>query len=130
MIDGVALEEVIRFDLGQNCLLGLCREHSQDIKKTVDVVGDIEYVKCVLDDEVCHQGKDGTVLAIAPITDTKDYYPVPLVLLPSCKTETGDQLAEWVGSFINAYRDHPEGEAHHGPIFTLATDGESSFRKL
>jgi len=121
MIDGVALEEVIHFDLGQNCLLGLCCEHSQDIKKMVDIVGDIEHVKYALDDGECYQGKDGTVLAIAPITDTKDYYPVPLVLLPSCKTETGDQLAEWVGSFINAYREHIEGEARHGPIFTLAT---------
>ena len=130
MIDGVALEEVIHFDLGQNCLLGLCREHSQDIKKIIDTVGDIDNVKHMLDSGKCHRGKDGTVLAIAPITDSKDYYPVPLVVSPSCKTETGDQLVEWVGSFINAYREHPDGEPRHGPIHILATDGESSFRKL
>ena len=130
MIDGVALEEVIRFDLGQNCLLGLCREHSQDNKKVIDSVGDINNIKWVLDGGDCHHGKDGTVLAIAPITDSKDYYPVPLVVSPSCKTETGDQLVEWVGSLINTYREHPEGEARHGPIHTLATDGASSFRKL
>ena len=129
MIDGVALEEVIRFDLGQNCLLGLCREHSQ-IKMTVDDVGDLEAVKQAIDNGECHRGKDGTVLVIAPITDLKDYFPVPLVLSPSCKTETGDQLVEWVGSFLEIYRDHPDGEACHGPIHTLATDGESSFRKL
>ena len=130
MIDGVALEEVIRFDLGQNCLLGLCREHSQNLKKVIDNVGDINDVKRALDGGECHHGKDGTVLAIAPITDSKDYYPVPLILSPSCKTETGDQLVEWVGSLIDAYREHPDGEARHGPIHTLATDGESSFRKL
>ena len=76
MIDGVALGEVICFDLGQNCLLGLCREHSQDIKKIIDTVGDIDNVKHLLDSGKCHHGKDGTVLAIAPITDSKDYYPV------------------------------------------------------
>ena len=129
MIDGVALEEVIRFDLGQNCLLGLCREHSQ-IKMTVDDVGDLEAVKQAIGKGECHRGKDGTVLAIAPITDLTDYFPVPLILSPSCKTETGDQLVQWVGSFIENYREHPDGEARHGPIHTLATDGESSFRKL
>ena len=130
MIDGVALEEVICFDLDRNCLLGLCREHSQDIKITVDKVDDIEAVKQAIDNGNCHRGKDGTTLAIAPITDTKDYYPVPLVLFPLCKMETGDQLVEWVGSFIEIYREHPDGEACHGPIHTLATDGESSFHKL
>ena len=35
-----------------------------------------------------------------------------------------------MGSFIENYREHPDGEAHHGPIHTHATDGESSFRKL
>ena len=69
MIDRVALEEVICFHLCQNCLLGLCCEHSQDIAKTVDIVGDIEWVKCALDDGECHWGKDVTVLAIAPIKD-------------------------------------------------------------
>ena len=59
MIDGVALEEVIRFDLGQNCLLGLCREHSQ-IKKTVDNVGNIEAVKRAISNGECHHRKDGT----------------------------------------------------------------------
>ena len=129
MIDGVALEEVIRFDLGQNCVLGLCREHSQ-IKTTVDDVGNLEAIKQAIGNGECHHGKDGTVLAIAPITDLKDYFPVPLILSPSCKMETGDQLVEWVGSFIENYREHPDGEARHGPIHTLATDGESSFRKL
>ncbi|PPQ96609.1 hypothetical protein CVT26_010742 [Gymnopilus dilepis] len=131
MIDGVALEEIIRLDLASNCLVGLCREHSSDIKKTVDTLDDIEAVARALNDKRCHRGKDATVLAIAIVTDKEDYHPVPLVLSPSCKlNETGEALAEWVDSFLETYHNDPNGEARHGPITTLATDGESSFRKL
>jgi len=33
-------------------------------------------------------------------------------------------------NFIQTYREHPDGEKRHGPICTVCTDGESSFRKL
>jgi hypothetical protein len=134
MIDGVALEEACRYDHQRGCILGICREHVhlapkglyvQDYKHIVDLSN------ALYDDPpVCHHGKDGTVLALAPVTGKENYYPSPLILSPSCKKETGDQLYDWITHFLNIYRDHPDGEKKHGPIFTLATDGESSFRSM
>ncbi|KIJ93923.1 hypothetical protein K443DRAFT_25823, partial [Laccaria amethystina LaAM-08-1] len=77
-----------------------------------------------------HYGKDATVLGIVPVMGRENYHVTPLVLASSCKTEKGEQLALWVADFVETYHKHPDGEAWHGPIFTIATDGESSFRKL
>lgn len=76
----------------------------------------------------CHLGKDGTVLAIAPLTDNEHYTPIPLILSPSCKRETGAVLKEWLKLVIEVWYSHPFGEALYGPIRALASDGESSFR--
>jgi len=54
----------------------------------------------------------------------------PIILSPSCKTEKGDQLANWVSGALTCYRISPDGEKLHGKINTLATDGESSFRTM
>jgi hypothetical protein len=133
MIDGVALEEACRYDHQRGCVLGICREHSGRLSAGLD----INSYKDILDlshalytTPICHHGKDGTVVAIAPVTATEDYFPVPLILSPSCKAETGDQLLQWVVRFLDIYHEHPDGEKRHGPIYTLATDGESSFRTM
>ena len=131
VIDGVALEEIGCLDLKQNCIIGLCREHSGVIKKTVDSLADIEAaVAAVHNAQTAHYGKDGTVLGICPVTDDESYYVVPLVLSSSCKTETGDQLAEWIEEFLERYHSHALGQLKHGEIIVVATDGESSFRKM
>jgi len=131
MMDGVALEEACRFDLKRNCILGLCREHAGQTKLTVDDANDIDRVsKALFQDQSIHHGKDGTVVGIAPITGKKDYFPAPLVLSASCKTEKGSDMAKWIPEFLESYRNNPDGARRHGPIYTVATDGESSFRNL
>lgn len=131
VIDGAAIEEAICFDFKRRQLLGLYHEHSGNIKTLVEDIEDIQNVATALREmETCHYGKDATVLGIAPITGNENYHVTPLVLSSSCKTEDGQTLANWVGKFIEAYRKHPSGEKLHGQIYTLATDGESSFCKL
>ncbi|KAF8067653.1 hypothetical protein FPV67DRAFT_1652655 [Lyophyllum atratum] len=131
MIDGVALEEACRYDHGQGHILGICREHAHTVAKLlVDDVHDIDNIANSLEQKACHHGKDGTVVALAPVTAAENYFPVPLVLSSSCKVEKGDELAKWLCTFIDTYRVHPDGEKIHGPIRTLATDGESSFRSM
>lgn len=94
-------------------------------------IQDIETVgRSLYENKFCHHGKDATVLGVAPITATKNYHVTPLVLSSSCKEDSGEALAKWVRNFIKAYQNHPDGEKTHGPIYTLATDGESSFHKL
>ncbi|KAF8868848.1 hypothetical protein CPB85DRAFT_1447627 [Mucidula mucida] len=80
------------------------------------------------DPHACHRGKDGTVLAIATVSDSEQYTPIPLILSPSCKAETGKQLAAWLRTFIDVWREHAIRRSAICPIRALASDGESSFR--
>ena len=131
MIDGVALEEVCRYDHRRGVILGVCREHTSTAPVLeVHTLNDIHKISESLHEKKCHHGKDGTVIALASITGDENYFPVPLVLSPSCKAETGDQLSIWISHFLDIYRVHPSGEKLHGPIRTLATDGEATFRFL
>lgn len=130
MIDGVAIEQAVRFDFNRKSALGLCREHSNLIKKGIDDVQDLHNIAKALDNGVCHYGKDGTILGVAPVTDKENYHVVPIVVSPSCKSEKGEDIAAWVKIFLRNWRTNPNGAALHGEVTTLATDGESSFRKL
>lgn len=133
MIDGVALEEVCRYDSNRRAVLGLCREHSTQEYSTVVTMDDINRVHDLLfknQNNPCHHAKDGTVVAIAPVTGQTHYYPVPVLLSGSCKTENAAALQKWVSLFLHAYKHNPDGEALHGPIYTFPTDGESTFRKV
>ncbi|KAJ2936966.1 hypothetical protein H1R20_g153, partial [Candolleomyces eurysporus] len=128
MIDGIALEEVPRYDGLRNIVLGLCREHSSELKKSIDNLSDLEELRKGLDLQQCHYAKDGTMFALAPVTGDQDYYPTPVVISGSCKAENGSSIAKLVQRFINLYNAHPDGRAKHGRILQFATDGESSFR--
>jgi hypothetical protein len=128
ILDGAALEELGRWEALRNIILGLCREHSGHLNLVVTSIEVVEAVEKALKDGSCCLGKDGTVVAIAPIADSEHYYPVPLILSPSCKQEKGEALAKWLNTLLKVYKDHPHGEKVHGPIRTIASDGEASFR--
>ena len=136
MMDGVAVEESIRYDHSQKSLLGFCREHSSHIKKVVESIGDLQNTANALypsDSSVeptCHCGKDATVLGIAPVTDEENYHVVPLVLSTSCKTEKAKEIQNWVETALEEYHTSPWGAQRHGEVASLSPDGESSFRKL
>ncbi|KAL1726283.1 hypothetical protein EV714DRAFT_276749 [Schizophyllum commune] len=128
LIDGIALEELCRLDLENGVVVGLCREHTRDLDVRVPTSSDVDRIaEALRERKVCY-GKDGTVIAIAPLTDDEHYSPVPILLSPSCKKESGLQLADWLSRVIEVWRTHEYGERLHGPIHTLASDGESSFR--
>lgn len=128
MIDGIALNEVCHYDADRNRILGLCREHSHTVNTHVlslDTVHAVE--KAVHETKTCCYGKDGTVLAIGPYADAEHYTPVPIIVSPSCKKETAQQLARWIKIVLDEWKANPDGEAKHGPIWTIGSDGESSF---
>lgn len=143
MIDGVALEEVCRYDCTRDSVIGICREHGKKVNLKVDDVESLDKLSKALENGktisfalvkfshslgICHHGKDGTVLAIAVVTDAEHYTPIPLLLSASCKKETGKVLKEWLSLFMDVWHEHPYGQALYGPIQALASDGESSFR--
>lgn len=131
LLDGVALEEVGRYDLQRNCILGFCREHSGAIEETqVNSIQDIEKMAELLESKKWHHGKDGTLVGIAPITAEDHYFVSPLILSPSCKSEGGKDAESWLSRLLHCYKVNPNGQSRHGRIYIIATDGESSFRLL
>jgi hypothetical protein len=128
ILDGAALEELGQWEASRNVILGLCREHSSNINLTVTSVEVVDAIEEALKDGSCCLGKDGTVVAIAPIADSEYYYPVPLILSPSCKQEKRADLAKWLNTLLTVYKSHTFGEKIHGPIRTIASDGEASFQ--
>ncbi|KAL1688639.1 hypothetical protein GGG16DRAFT_12755, partial [Schizophyllum commune] len=134
MIDGVALDEVCRYCKKRNALLGLCREHGHRCNPRDTSLANLNAIEQALKPSdkrtvpLAHWGKDGTVLAIASLTDRDNYTPIPLLLSPSCKAETGKELAKWLKLFLEVWHSHPYGEALWGPVRCVASDGESSFR--
>lgn len=128
MVDGVACEEVCRYCPKRNAVCGLCREHAGTVNVTVTDFDAIKAIEDALDGKRVHVGKDATVLAVSSIADPDDYIPIPILVSTSCKKETSENLAHWLGLFLQVWKEHPNGEAIHGPIMTIASDGESTFR--
>lgn len=127
-MDGISTEEVCRHDSHRNAVLGLCREHASAVDTTVTDYDSIKAIESALDGGKVHVGKDATVLALGSIADPDHSIPIPVLVSASCKKEDGDGLAHWIELFLDVWKRHPCGEARHGPITVLASDGESTFR--
>ena len=135
MFDGIALESKCRYCSCRDSVVGLCREHSQNVDPRVRSFKAIDDIHAALfdfadDDEkkVCF-GSDATVVALAPYAQDNHYNPVPLVVSASDKTKKGDQIVRWIQVLIDQYNNHIFGKVLHGPIFSIGSDGDASFRK-
>lgn len=128
MIDGLALEEVPRYDRKRNTVVGLCNEHSSCEKKQLDTKEDLERLREGLANNKWHYGKEGIVFALAPITDRENYWPSPVLIVCSCGTGRGPAMAALISRWIGIYNTHPNGRLLHGDVVGVFTDGESSFR--
>lgn len=138
MADGVSTELRLRYCQRRDAVIGLCREHAKNlgINKVVDM-GFIEKLRKALynpendSSKVCIGG-EATVIAIAPIARVggtmENYQAIPLALSASCKTERGPELASWMKELMDIYNEHPLGAKTTGPIWSWATDGDSSYR--
>ena len=132
MFDGIALETRCRYCPERDKILGLCREHSHNVNTKVESVESVENICVALDSQdsatkVCF-GSDATVVAIAQYSDDKYYTPVPVVASPSDKTEKANDLAKWMQTVLDVWKTHELGEKVNGPIWALASDGDSTYR--
>lgn len=129
LIDGVALEERCRYLRSCNSVIGLCREHAGVLDLHVTNPQSIIAIEEAIHAENphAHFASEATVVAIAPF-QSSTYSAIPFALSGSCKGETGEDMAKWVADVICAWNNHPDGAAAHGPIWSLATDGESTMR--
>lgn len=129
MIDGVALEEKCRYLHSSNSAIGLCREHAGALDlHVVDPQSIVAIEEAVHAEKPrAHYASEATVVAIAPFRPS-GYAAIPFALSGSCKAETGEGMAKWVTDMTRAWNSHPDGKDAHGPIWSIATDGESTMR--
>jgi len=131
MLDGVAVNEICRHRADRNCILGLCREHSYKVNMQVtdyDTIRTVE--KALHEDKTACYGKDASIVVISPYADAVHYTPFPIIESLSCKQETTVQLGKWIRNSFDSWKTRPDGEVKHGPIWSIGTDGESSFRLM
>jgi len=50
------------------------------------------------------------------------------VASPSDKIEKADDLARWMRIVLDVWKSHKFGEKTNGPIWSLASDGDSTYR--
>lgn len=137
MADGVSMELYLCYCQQQDAVIGLCCEHVKNLgtNKVVDMAFVEKLHKALYNPEnegskVCIGG-EATVIAIAPIAcvggKMEHYQAIPLALSASCKTEKGPELALWMRELIDIYTEHPLGAKTTGPVWSWATDGDSSY---
>jgi hypothetical protein len=129
LVDGVALEEKCRYLRSTDSIVGVCREHGSALDLRVrsqESVADIEDALHGEEPQV-HYASEATVAAIAPFRNSS-YSAIPVALSGSCKAETGEGMALWIRELIRAWRENVDGEPRCGPLWSIATDGESTMR--
>ncbi|EKM80850.1 hypothetical protein AGABI1DRAFT_126893 [Agaricus bisporus var. burnettii JB137-S8] len=134
--DGVSIQKKCRYCPQRGVVLGLCREHSKNIDtlKVTDssIVGRIwdalEADRTDSNRKVCW-GVEATVAVVAPYSKNDHYSPMPVVLSPTDKSETSDHLGQWIQTVIDTWDTHPNGTKQSGPIWSIASDGDATFRR-
>ena len=129
LVDGVALEEKGRYLRSTDSIIGICREHGSTLDLRVRSQESLADIEDALHGEEprAHYASEATVAAIAPFRNSS-YSAIPIALSGSCKAETGEGMALWLRELIEAWRVNGDGGERCGPIWSIATDGESTMR--
>jgi hypothetical protein len=70
-----------------------------------------------------HFAKDVTAAGIA--TFQSDHYKVKSIFATrTCKKEKAPGCADLIQTLLDAWKDSPDGEKRHGPIWSVASDGD------
>ncbi|KAJ7705557.1 hypothetical protein B0H17DRAFT_913672, partial [Mycena rosella] len=108
---------------------GLC-EHANTELKTFKMGLNLESVhataKAIREGRV-HIGKEFSVAAFSRHAET-NYSAKPVLLVPTCKQGNWQSSAQWLQKLIQAWKLSPFGEAKHGPLLSIASDGDGTRR--
>ena len=125
LIDEIAVEERPVFIKWLNCVAGLCREHTKGLDlRMMDVPGLRSLAEALFAPEpTIHFAREATVAGIAAFR--ADHYEVkPIFAAGTCKKEKAPESVELIQTLLDAWKDSPDGEKHHGPIWSVASDGD------
>ncbi|KDN33727.1 hypothetical protein RSAG8_13186, partial [Rhizoctonia solani AG-8 WAC10335] len=132
MIDEIAVESRLRYDIQQDAIVGACHEHVRtesveglsDQKNPVDVLLDIQ---AKLNSREFHRAAEATMVSLARFGDS-DYNPVIILASGTCKSEKAIDQLRWIELIFQSWKESPFGEALHGPIWSVTTDGNAKRR--
>ncbi|KAK7026943.1 hypothetical protein R3P38DRAFT_3524460 [Favolaschia claudopus] len=108
---------------------GLC-EHAISELDTHKVGCDLESIKAAaraVREGRVHVGKEFSVAAFSRHAES-DYGAKPVLLMPTCKQGSWESSAQLLQKLIQAWKLSPYGEAKHGPLLSIASDGDGTRR--
>ncbi|KZV94398.1 hypothetical protein EXIGLDRAFT_767145 [Exidia glandulosa HHB12029] len=129
MIDGVAVEPRAGYCCRRDRAVGLSRETAGLVETKVSSLQKVEDMRIALQEKRVRFGSEATVVAVAPYTNIVHYTPIPIAVSPSDKSEDGEALLVWLRTALSCWKTHPFAQLRQGPIWSVATDGDATFRK-
>ncbi|KAG8697896.1 hypothetical protein FRC08_006250 [Ceratobasidium sp. 394] len=133
LIDEVAVEKRPHYYSSGDAIAGICREHSSSLDLTAVTsrgLAGIQAVQASLESSACHHAREATVVAIAGFgKEAIDYSACVVLVSGTCKTESERDGFQLIHTVIESWKVSPQGEAMHGPIASLATDGDPTRRR-
>ncbi|KAG9090473.1 hypothetical protein FS749_000513 [Ceratobasidium sp. UAMH 11750] len=133
MIDELAVESRPCYDVNQDAVIGICREHANpnalvNLSSRGDTLETLLGTKTLLESGGCHRAREVTMAAIARFGQS-DYNASVILASGTCKTEKTDNQARLIGLILESWRESPSGEALHGQIWSACTDGDPGRRR-
>ena len=109
-------------------IAGLC-EHARELPsvKMGDNLDVVRNIARAVKEGLVHIGQEVFVAAFAR-NDETDYGAKPVLLLPTCKQGSFQESALIIEMLRQAWRLSPYGESLHGPIWSIASDGDPKRR--
>lgn len=125
LIDEIAAEERPVFFKWLNSVGGLCREHTKGLDlKITNVPGLHKLAEALFAPmPTVHYAKEATVAGIAAFR-AEQYEVMPMFAAGTCKKEKAPECVELIQALLDAWRESPDGESRHGPIWSVASDGD------
>jgi len=109
-----------------NSVGGLCREHTKGMNLCMTNVPGLRTLAEALfqgPKSTIHFAKEATIAGIAAFR--ADHYNVkPIFSAGTCKKETAPSCVEFIQALLDTWKECPDGEKRHGPIWSVASDGD------
>ncbi|KAK7021670.1 hypothetical protein R3P38DRAFT_3196488 [Favolaschia claudopus] len=128
-IDEVAADRHIDWMTETDEMGGFCLEHVSKLE-TVKIGKDLRSVEAAVaavKEGTVHVAQEICVAAISHLYGT-DYGAKPVYMGPTCKKGAWQDQVRLIEVIVEAWKRSPDGEAKHGPMMSVATDGDHKRR--
>ncbi|KAF7335508.1 hypothetical protein MVEN_02204600 [Mycena venus] len=127
--DEIAIERRIEYMPTTDQMAGFCLQHVDALER-ITVGKDTQAVEAAVEavkSGRVHIAHETTVGAISHLSG-RDYGAKPVFMAPTCKKGSWRDMLESMQAVLEAWRHSPDGEAKHGPILSVCSDGDPGRR--